>query len=79
MSDVRNPLIPAGYDMAWSVIAVLVVALTITALVVLSRSAKRLTSTQALIWTLVVLFVPVVGPFAWLAIGRPAARAEGSG
>ena len=72
MSDEHNPLIPVGYDIVWSIVTVLVIALTIAALVMLARSARRLTATQALIWTLVVLLVPFLGPVAWLTIGRRA-------
>jgi uncharacterized membrane protein YhaH (DUF805 family) len=70
MGDAANPLLPAGYDIAWTTISVLPIALVLVALVSIARSAKRLTSTQALIWTLVAIFVPVVGPIAWLSIGR---------
>lgn len=70
MSAEHNPLLPAGYDIVWSVVTVIVIALTIVALVMLARSAKHLTGAQALGWTAVVLFVPVLGPVAWLAIGR---------
>tara|TARA_B100000378_G_scaffold199852_1_gene163322 strand:+ start:363 stop:602 length:240 start_codon:yes stop_codon:yes gene_type:complete len=72
VSDEHNPLIPVGYDIVWSIVTVLVIALTIAALVMLARSARRLTATQALIWTLVVLLVPFLGPVAWLTIGRRA-------
>ncbi|WP_233195468.1 PLD nuclease N-terminal domain-containing protein [Cryobacterium sp. M91] len=50
--------------------SVLLVVLVIVALVSIGRAAKRLTPTQALIWTLLTIFVPVVGPVAWLSIGR---------
>ena len=76
MSDGPNPLIPAGYDMAWSVVAVLLIALTIAALFTLMRAAAGLSATQALVWTLVVLFLPVVGAVTWLTIGRRAAPAR---
>lgn len=69
-----NPLVPAAYDVAWSAVAFVVLALLVWALVSLARSAKLLTSGQALVWTLVAIFVPVLGPLAWLLIGRPAAR-----
>lgn len=68
--DEHNPLIPAGYDIAWSVLSTIVIVLTIVALILLARSAKRLTMTHALIWALLILFVPVLGAIAWLAIGR---------
>jgi uncharacterized membrane protein YhaH (DUF805 family) len=72
----HNPLIPAAYDVVWSVVALLIIVLTIVALVTLSLLAKRLTSAQALVWTLVVLFVPLVGPAVWLSIGRRAVPAH---
>ena len=68
MSAEHNPLIPAGYDVAWSVVTIVVVGVAIAALVVLARSAG----------TLVSLFVPVVGPLAWLTIGRRALAGERS-
>ncbi|NHI15975.1 PLDc N-terminal domain-containing protein [Microbacterium excoecariae] len=68
--DDHNPLVPAGYDIAWSVIVAAVIALTVIALIGLARSAKHLTALQAWIWTLLVLLVPVLGAVAWLAVGR---------
>jgi hypothetical protein len=70
VGDEHNPLVPGGYDIAWSVVAVLLIALTVVALISLARSAARVSRTQALVWTLIVLIVPVVGPIAWLTIGR---------
>jgi len=67
---------PAGYDIAWSVVSVLVLALMILAVVSLARSAKRLNAARGLTWTLLVLFVPVIGPLAWLSIGRRAASTQ---
>ena len=68
MGSVENPLLPTTYDIVWTVVFALGVVLALLALVSIARIAKRLTSTQALIWTLVVIFVPVLGPLAWLAI-----------
>lgn len=76
MSSVVNPLIPAGYDIAWSIVAFVVFALMILAVVSLARSAKHLTATAALVWTLVVLFMPVLGPVAWLSICRRSTVAQ---
>lgn len=70
MGDPTNPLLPAGYDIAWTVGSVLLIALLVVALVSMARSATRLTATNALVWTLVVIFVPIVGPLAWLTVGR---------
>ncbi|MDZ8172476.1 PLDc N-terminal domain-containing protein [Microbacterium xanthum] len=76
MSDEHNPLIPAGYDLVWSIVVVLVIALTIVALVTLARSARRLAATQALVWTVVVLLVRLIGSVAWLTVGRRAAPGD---
>jgi len=79
MADPHNPLLPAGYDIAWSVVTLAIVVLIAVALVTLARSAKRLTSPQALLWTLIVLFVPVLGALAWLFIGRPSTLTTAAG
>lgn len=76
MSSSGNPLIPAGYDIAWSVFAFVVFALMILAVISLARSAKQLTAIATLAWTLVVLFIPVLGPVAWLSIGRRSTVAQ---
>jgi hypothetical protein len=70
MSDEHNPLIPVGYDVVWSLITVVVIALAIVALITLARAAKHLSGRQALGWTAFALLVPVLGPIAWLAVGR---------
>lgn len=67
-----NPLLPSGYDIVWSIIAVATVLLAVVALVSLSRAAKRLTAGQALVWVLVIVLMPVIGAVAWLAVGRRA-------
>ena len=89
-----NPLLPAGYDIAWSIVVAVVAVLVIVALVSLGRVAGMrsggvsggggddggdgdsvLTGTQALVWTLLILFVPVLGVVVWFAIGRRVAVA----
>lgn len=69
-----NPLIPAAYDLAWSATALALFVLAVVALISLARSARQLSSGQALVWTLVVIFVPALGALAWLFIGRRAVR-----
>lgn len=68
--DAANHLLPAASDIAWSVIMALVMVLTIVALIVLVRSARQLAAGWALIWTLLILFVPIVGSALWLTAGR---------
>lgn len=68
--DAANHFLPAAYDIVWSVIVALVMVLTVVALIVLVRSARQLTAGWALIWTLLILFVPVIGSALWLTAGR---------
>jgi hypothetical protein len=72
----NNPLLPAAYDIAWSAAVVIVLLLMVGALISITRTTKRITSPQALIWTLVVIFVPLIGPLSWLFIGRRSANHE---
>jgi multisubunit Na+/H+ antiporter MnhG subunit len=65
-----NPLVPSVYDIWWFAALLLALVLLVIALVSIARSSKSLTATRALIWTLVTIFIPVVGPVSWLAIGR---------
>ena len=64
-----NPLLPAAYDIAWSAAVFVVLLLMVIALISIARTAKRITSSQALVWTLVVIFIPLVGALSWLFIG----------
>lgn len=70
-----NPLIPAGYDLAWTFVVVVVVgacAAFILAAVWSIMSSPRLTGSGRLLWMLVVLALPVLGTAAWFAWGRSA-------
>ncbi len=75
--DAHNPLVPAAYDLAWSGLAAVALVLTVVALVSLARRARTLGGGQALVWVLIVLFVPLLGSVSWLAVGRRARHAAG--
>ncbi|MBK0421567.1 PLDc N-terminal domain-containing protein [Leucobacter sp. CSA2] len=45
--------------------------LLVIALVSLRRHRPALTSGQVLTWSLLAIFLPVIGPAAWLLAGRP--------
>ncbi|WP_188438108.1 PLD nuclease N-terminal domain-containing protein [Microbacterium murale] len=70
MPEPVNPLLPAWYDVAWSAMVVVILVLLVVCLISIARTAKSLSSFQSLAWTLVAIFVPIVGPLAWLFIGR---------
>ncbi len=67
-----NPLMPAAYDLVWSAVALVAFGLVVWAIVSLSRRARPLPSRVVLMWALVIVVVPILGPVAWLAAGRRA-------
>lgn len=79
MSESVNPLIPAWYDVAWSTSVAVALVLLVVALISLSRRASLLSARQALVWTVVAIFAPIVGPLAWLSIGKRAVKASHAG
>ena len=74
MLAAANPLLPAGYDVIWTVSLALVAILAVVAIVQLVR-AKAVAGVEAAIWVLMILALPVIGPIAWFAV-RPDRRAE---
>jgi hypothetical protein len=70
-----NPLLPASYDIAWSlVVGVVLVAhlgFFLAALWSIS-SSRRLTGAGRLLWVVVVLAFPLLGSAAWFLWGRDA-------
>ncbi|SDO78929.1 Phospholipase_D-nuclease N-terminal [Microbacterium sp. ru370.1] len=66
----------AAYDLVWSSVTVVAFGLAVWGIVSLSRGASRLSSATALVWALVILLVPVLGPVSWLLAGRRAGVAR---
>lgn len=64
-----NPILPASYDIVWSIVIVGLLALVGTALWQILR-AKSLTGVDAVVWVLVVLAVPALGAILWFAFGH---------
>lgn len=64
-----NPLLPAGYDIVWSMVMVALLALAVLALVSIGR-AREVTGWRTLAWIVVVLALPLVGPVLWFLLGR---------
>lgn len=75
-ADAVNPLLPAGYDIAWTSLVLLVIIGAIVALVVISRNRNRMSGPELALWIAIVLFLPIVGPAVWFAIGHRRMRSE---
>jgi len=58
-------------------LAIIAVALTVWCLVeVLSANESRIRALRKPVWILLIVFVPFVGPIAWLTKGRPSLAVE---
>ncbi len=69
--DTVNPLLPEGYDLVWSLVAVVPVVVFVVALVSVLMS-PRYTAGGKLLWAVVLLTLPVIGALAWFVAGRGA-------
>lgn len=68
--DVVDPVLPAWYDVTFSVLPVLLGVLWISALISIARRAPRLRGLEVIGWFLFVTIAPVVGPLVWFLVGR---------
>jgi membrane-anchored protein YejM (alkaline phosphatase superfamily) len=76
-----NPLVPSGYDIAWALVGVVVVAALAAAILMALWSimrSTRLTAAGRVLWVLVVFALPVLGTAAWFAWGRDARLERGT-
>ncbi|MGK4219442.1 PLDc N-terminal domain-containing protein [Kocuria marina] len=64
-----NPLIPTSWEVLALLAGAAVIMLFVVALLSLSRD-EHYTGTQRLLWLLVLLAAPLLGPILWLALGR---------
>lgn len=69
MTAGANPLIPTSWEFTTLLLGGALIALVVVAVVSLSRD-RHYTPAQRLLWLLVILAAPVVGPILWLAVGR---------
>lgn len=82
MNDHINPVIPAGANLGWTLFAVALVVLLVSAVISIvlrtrgvapagaDSSAQRSAAGARLAWLAVVILAPVLGPILWFGIGR---------
>lgn len=68
--EVVSPLIPAGYDIAFSIVPIVLVAVLIVGLVSIIRRYRAMSVLEAAGWSAVVVIAPVVGTVVWFLVGR---------
>lgn len=66
----NDVLAPTGYEVFAAMLALIAIGLFIWALVSLARHAKTLTNRETILWLLLIFFVAIVGPAAWLVTSR---------
>lgn len=74
LARAQNPLIPSGYDVLWSLVALAVLSFALAAVVSIART-RDVTGFRALLWIVAVLALPVVGGILWFAVGRQSTTA----
>lgn len=70
-----NPLVPAVYDVTWSVLVAVLVLVPLVVFVVGAVSvlrSPRYTGGGKLLWVVALWALPVVGTVVWFAAGRTA-------
>lgn len=66
-----NPLLPAAYDITWSLVALVPLVLTVIAAVLILMSPRYTVGGKAL-WVVAVFALPFLGAIAWFLTGRTA-------
>lgn len=64
-----NPIVPTHWEFTALLLGGALIALLVVAVISLSRD-RRYTPAQRLLWLLVILVAPVLGPILWLTVGR---------
>ncbi|MFZ4843407.1 MULTISPECIES: PLD nuclease N-terminal domain-containing protein [Mycetocola] len=73
-----NPLLPAGYDIVWSLVLLAIIGLAVAALISLARSPRTGTPADSFraLWALAIIFLPLIGSLTWFFFGRQPTRAH---
>lgn len=70
MNPSGNPLMPSGFDGAWSIFMLVTVVLLFVAFLRWYRTKSQLSTGEATVWFFVVFLVPVLGAVAYLYRSR---------
>lgn len=71
-----NPLLPAPYDVLWSIVALVLLAFMVSAVVSVVRARGALTGIQTIVWLALIVALPVFGAVAWFLAGHPRTRKQ---
>ncbi len=65
-----NLFIPSVYDVFTSIFMLAAFVLVVWASLSFFKESNHLNVTQSLVWFLIILLAPVLGPLGWLLVGR---------
>lgn len=61
---------PTAYDLVWSLVLLCYLGLVVGALISLGRSGRQLGPIATLVWAVLIVLLPLLGPAAWFLAGR---------
>lgn len=64
------PLIPAWFDIAFSIVPLILVGAMVAGLVSIIRRYRFMSGLESFGWTAFVIFVPAMGTLVWFLAGR---------
>ncbi|TSD46067.1 PLDc_N domain-containing protein [Rhodococcus sp. KBS0724] len=67
-NEVSQPMVPIGFDIAWSVMMILWIVLTVAAVVSIVRSDAD--PVAKIGWSALAVILPILGPAAWFLASR---------
>ncbi|MDN5631042.1 MAG: PLDc N-terminal domain-containing protein [Kocuria sp.] len=73
-----NPLVPSPFDLFMLALGVVAAVLWVVAIWTLAKN-RHWTPAQRLLWLLLILVAPVIGPALWLTVGRRAGATSSNG
>lgn len=69
-SEIPNPVVPAMYDVAFSVVPLVLVAAMVAGLVSIMRRYRAMSGLESFGWTVFVVVAPVLGTLVWFFLAR---------
>lgn len=70
VTEVPNPVLPAGFDIALALVPLMIMAIIIVSMVSIVRRHESLSVWESVGWTALVITVPVLGAIIWFTVGR---------
>lgn len=70
MTGATASFLPPLYDLVWSAVPLVLLAVMVVGLVSLARRSPAMSGVESFVWIAIVIVLPVIGTALWLTIGR---------